>query len=892
MIKTKALKEMITCNTIKLTYIKRCLLYIFICFSVKGLSQPVTAANFSADYPVIHPQFRQWPSPALNNVADCVSPTLLWPNNKKATGYDIRLSQDASFAADKTISKQNIQWTMYTPHRALNEGTWYWQYRQHDGKWSDVLAFRITGASNKNFSPPVEKMYAAIPAAHPRVLIDKSGQKTFSAQNKNTADAKMIIEEAAKLVKLAPPPETDAKSKLKGKSKAENDKIALVASSRASNKIYNAVHLFCKAYILTGDQKYAKKAIEWAMSVSGWDPNGLSLLSDFGDARCMLSMALALDTFYDQLTPSQKKILTDAIHIRADRFYHSWINNIDAKVLSNHVWQYIFHYFFQTAIAVYGETPDAANWINYAYELWLARAPVLGGDDGAWCEGASYFRLNMETLLDVPMIIKQYTGYDFIANKKWYELNPYWMAYSFPPGSSTDGFGDDVEKIYSPGTEYLAYADALSKLTGNKLAAWYAGEIERMGKNNTKTEERVNGVTSYKKSADDKLKLSDADMLRWFRMRYLYGVKRPDPIDVSTLSAAQKFPGTGVADMHSAITNRQNDVMVSMRSSPYGSYGHLLGDQNTFNVLVGGDRLFYMSGHKVAMQDPHRLGWYKATQGHNGILIDNKGQPFNSEAYGYLPRFIDGKNLGYVVGDASQAYSSQAEKEQTGLTKFRRHLLFLYPDILIVYDELEADHAAKWSWLIHSPYQIKIDAGKHAFYCNSEKVSANTSLFTTQNLQWNITDTFAVQAVNWLGREDEDGNLIEYKNDQWHLTAATTTNVDKIRFLAVMKINQHGEVNAAPVSYQLNSKGELIIDNWVIKAELDAAKPALLEAFNNDKRIAFTSGGDELKMGNETFNGKINGSSKLAEWIDGKYVFSEAGDVMPDAVKNIPVEKH
>jgi hypothetical protein len=209
-----------------------------------------------------------------------------------------------------------------------------------------------------------------------------------------------------------------------------------------------------------------------------------------------------------------------------------------------------------------------------------------------------------------------------------------------------------------------------------------------------------------------------------------------------------------------------------------------------------------------------------------------------------------------------------------------------------VYDELEADHAAKWSWLIHSPYQIKIDAGKHAFYCNSDKVSANTSLFTTQNLQWNITDTFAVQAVNWLGREDEDGNLIEYKNDQWHLTAATTTNVDKIRFLAVMKINQHGEVNAAPVSYQLNSKGELIIDNWVIKAELDAAKPALLEAFNNDKRIAFTSGGDELKMGNETFNGKINGSSKLAEWIDGKYVFSEAGDVMPDAVKNIPVEKH
>ena len=846
---------------------------------------------FPNDYPVLHPQFRKWPSPALNNEANSVSPILLWPMTKKANGYDIRLSQDPSFADAQTISEQNIPWTIYNPHQKLKEGTWYWQYRVHNGDWSQRLQFRITTNSDQDFAPGVEKFFSAIPGSHPRVLVDRSNEKLFTEQNRGTEDGAAILKEVNIWMTKEPPTEKDAERKIEGNSKEENDKIALVASEHASNNVYFAVDLFCKAYILTGDNKFKQKAIAWAMSVAAWDPDGVSHLSDFGDARCMTAMALAFDTFHDQLNDNQRQLLIKAIHKRADRFYHEWINNIDAKVLSNHVWQYILHYFFQTAIALYGETDDARNWIQYAYELWLARAPILGGDDGGWCEGASYFRLDMETLLDIPMIIKHYTGFDFIKNTEWYQRNPYWMAYSFPVGSSSDGFGDDVEKIYSPGTEYLAYADALSRLTGNRMAAWYAQQIEVTGKNDTKTEERVNGVTSYPKKNKTVVKLSDADMLRWFRMRYLHGIKRPEPINPSTLPAAQIFRGTGVVDMHSSITERNKDLMISMRSSPYGSYGHLLGDQNTFNVLFGGDRLFYMSGHKVAMQDPHRLGWYKATQGHNGILIDDKGQPFSVEAYGYLPRFINGKNVSYAVGDASQAYSSKAEKQQTGLKKFRRHLLFLHPDILLIYDELEADHPAKWSWLIHSPYKIKVDELKDQFYCSSSKVTATTSLFSSQKFHWQLSDTFGVPAVNWLGREDEDGNLIEYKNDQWHLTAATVDKSNKARFLAIMRINPNGKMKTETSAEQFNDKNEVTIDGWVIHAELGPSKPALLEAFNAEKHIAFTSGSEKLEIGNKEYTGKIAGSSKLVELVNGNYIFSEAGDVIPDVVKDIPAKQ-
>ena len=443
---------------------------ISVFFSITVFSQANAKdyPNFPADYPVIHPQFRKWASPALNNEAGSVSPSLCWPADRKGKNtYDVRLSMDSTFSAKDLIADENIPWTLFNPHRKLQYGTWYWQYRLHDGAWSDVFKFRMGDDATKTFAPPVERFWAAIPKEHPRVLINKKDEKSFIKNVKGDEDAMVVLKKADNLLEMTPLGEKEGESKMDGNSDMENRKLEIIASEHASNKIYNAIDHFCKAYLISKDKKYEKKAMEWAMAVAGWDPDGVSHSSDFGDARCMVSMAEAFDTFNDDLNASQKAALLKSIKVRAGRFYHGWINNIDAKVLSNHVWQYILNYFFQTAIAVYGDVDEAKNWISYAYELWLARAPVLGGGDGGWGEGASYFRLDMETLLGVPMIIKEYTGFDFLKDNEWYKRNPYWMAYSFPAGSSTDGFGDDVEKIYAPGTEYLAYADALSKLTGN-----------------------------------------------------------------------------------------------------------------------------------------------------------------------------------------------------------------------------------------------------------------------------------------------------------------------------------------------------------------------------------------------------------------------------------------
>lgn len=861
---------------------------VLLCIVVATYAQEEKGVVFPDDYPVLHPQFRKWPSPAMDDSVTSAGPVLCWPAvKKKGVSYDVRLSKDSSFgggaagmdgaagvdgsagfAGEETILKEGIPWTVYPVSRRLAAGRWYWQYRVHGGRWSAVERFRVTAGASTHIAPPAEQFLAGVPAAHPRVLIDPKEVREFAAAVRGGADAAALLKKAVKMLGVAIPEETAGASARKGRNEDESRKLALEASKVGSYKVYAAVDLFCKAWLISGDERYAAKAVSWGMAVAGWDPDGVSKINDFGDARCMLSMALVFDNFHDRLSAEQRMLLLKSIQVRADRFYREWINNIDAKVLSNHVWQYILHYFLQTAVAVYGEMDEAKDWLRYGYELWLARAPVLGGGDGGWQEGTSYFRINMETLLGIPLLIRDYTGYDFLEGNEWYRRNPYWMAYSFPAGSSSAGFGDDVEKHFSPGPDYLAYADALSRLTGSRMAAWYAGRIEKI----------------------EHLRLADADMLRWVRMRYLRGLTRPAPIAADSLPEAMVFPGTGVADMHSDMMDRDKDLMVSFRSSPYGSYGHLLADQNTFNILFGGQRLFYMSGHKVAMQDPHRLQWYKATKGHNGILIDGQGQPFNVEAYGYIKRFLNDKDISYVMGDASQAYSSRAEKVQTGLKKFYRHVLLLRPDILLVYDELEADHPAEWSWLIHSPGRIMMDTVGSTFHCSIKNASAGGALFSSQPVRWALSDTFGVPAENWVGRRDEDGNLIEYKNDSWHLTATTVGKAARMRWLAVMRVRPGAKAELLPLS--TDASGQLTVGGWTIRAELDAARPAELYVSNGKRGVAFTTGGRQLSIdGKAAYKGYVPGTAGFLEERDGKDTFMKARDMMPAEVREIPVGK-
>ncbi|HLU94214.1 MAG TPA: DUF4962 domain-containing protein, partial [Membranihabitans sp.] len=697
-------------------------LYVFQGFSE---GQKITPAGID-QIQAIHPQFRQWPEPSAGIQAVNNPPIFLWPvEDSPGSTYDVRLSRDKDFKMN-VYSGEKIPYAIYSPYEILDQGKWFWQYRTNGGEWSSTLDFIITDSAASWELPSKENLKDNIPDRHLRILLKKGDDlQSFRGQMGTTKDAVNIIREADQHLSI---PLVSEKLDLEEADDNNRDRLKKLrkdASKVLGNTALSVVESLARAYVLTGEEKYAKRSVEWAMHVSTWDPEGVSSLNDFGDSRSMLSMALAYDTFHDRFSEEDKKRLLAAIRDRASGFYNDWIHEIEAKVLSNHVWQHVFHYFFQTALATYGDIPEAELWVDYLYELFIARAPALGRDDGAWLNGNSYFTMNMDVLLDVPLTIRDLTGFDFISHKTWYQNNPYYLWYSFPPHSSSDGFGDNSKGFVHPSMAYIAYADALGKITGNKLASAYASEA---------------GKGINRDIADDR-------SLRWVRLKYLTDLSPPEYVSPVDLPRARIFPDAGLVYMNSDLQNTQNNLMVAMRSSPFGSYGHMLADQNTFNMLYGGKPVFFHSGHKISMDDPHRQEWYKHTRSHNGILINGEGQPYSTEAFGWIPQFLDGRYLSYTRGDASQAYHSEQHggKVDYGLKNFDRHILMLYPDIVVVYDELVSEDPVEWSWLLHSPgdMDMKQDtSGRKAgrFIFTSDDMSGRVDVYGSTDLEWKVTN--------------------------------------------------------------------------------------------------------------------------------------------------------
>lgn len=799
--------------------------------------------------PAVYERYLVFPVPSQGIEAEFNPPVLRWPLVKgEAVRYDVRLAMDSSFSGE-TLSVLQTPWALFNPHTKLSQGLWYWQYRASGGEWSEVNRFVVGASAVDLVSPPAEKFLKAIGTSHPRVLTDVEELKDLR-RIKGDADAVGILREAQAILSQNIPGEADGRPKRSDADKERNKKLRQDAGSALGKKVFTWLNTLCQAWILSGDDNYRQRAMAIGNGVATWDPAGVtgSKTSDFADARCMLGMALVFDTFYDRLTPSERASLQRAIKTRAAGFYEGWINNQEARLLSGHVWQHILHYFFETSLALYGHEPDASAWLSYAYELFLARAPILGGKDGGWTEGVSYFRMNMETLINVPLTIKKYTGFDFIRKHPWYINNVYWLAFHIPPGSSSDGFGDNAEEVFSPGADYIAYAQEIARLTASPLAAWYAARCREY----------------------EQVDLSSADILRWVRLTKTRDLPLPSPLENPKLPAGKLFSEIGLVSMHSHPGDPVRDLMVAMRSSPFGSYGHFLSDQNAFNILYGGRRTFFRTGYKVTMTDPHRTGWYQHTKSNNSVLVDGEGQPYSTEAFGCVRRFIAGERISYALGDASNAYNSPETDEDYGVRKFYRHVLLLKPDIIVIYDELENRRDAEWSWLIHSMSPIGVDHADNSFKSVFNDVRGVGRLWSSDPVRLTMTDTFDVPALNWRGSRDAAGKLKKYEDGQWHLKAVTVQKSKAERFLAVLRISpvaETGNIIEVDDEESLN----IVVGDWTVSATMQNDKPATLTISDADGKVNFYYDAD--------------GNTILEESTDGLVKKTRAQDVMPSDLK-------
>lgn len=760
---------------------------------------------------------RRTPSPARVTV-EVNPPPLVWPaDGSSSAEYRVRLSQEGSFPAERTLIAECLPWPCYNAHRKLAPGRWYWQYavtaRGKSTPWSEVLWFDLDDSARTFVTPPVDVLIKACPKDHPRLLATAAELPALRRRAAGTPEIRKILSAADRCVGRKLPDVDRARPKEKGADNYQQHNFAKWASKAFAGDLAGELTCLAPAYLLTGDAKYGRAAVRRALFIAALDPDAETSpkVSDFADGSCMHAMALAYDSCYDLLEPGQRDQLRAAMRARADRFF-SRHKSLVARIFNPHVWQHILIEAGEVAFATLGELSEADAWAATFYELWVNRFPPVGGDDGGWAEGLGYEGTNIETMLRGPALFERLAGFDFF-DMPWYRNAPYFLLYGWPAGSCSAGFGDGTESQGQPDALRAFFVDALARRFRDPYALWHAQTVQAANPGR-----------------------SVSPILLLDRLRTGQG-----PADFSARSPAELPPSrafydVGLVAMHTRLTDPPNDVFVAFCSCPFGAYGHMHPCQNAFNVLVGGQRLFANSGYYIAFGDEHYKGWYSATRGHNAILIDGRGQPDSLAAYGRVLRFVQSDAASYCLGDATAAYP------QTGLTKARRHVALLPPSTIVVYDELEADHPAVWSWLLHSP--AKMTAAPEGVRLQAETRAGRgvAEVFAAQPLRATIDTRFDPPADNWR-RKKTGGEVVDYP-DQWHATVVPAQAAPKMRFLAVLQVQPAGDRGVlAPALLQ--RPGCLQAGAWQIEAALATDQKAFLTVTNSrgDKVLSVDADG-------------------------------------------------
>ena len=805
----------------------------------------------------VHENIRETPYPqSFHHVYINPAPLLPPKSMKTADMLQFQLSQDADFNGDAAMTSEPKPWCMFNPHKILDKGEWYWRVRPVNasgqaGEWSETFGFSITGEEPQFVTPPFETFRSGLPTGWPRL---------YCFIDKELEEGKATIQEHKEYKELL----HRASLGLKATCETAGDPYGQVKQMALMT---NYLHTAWRA---TGDRRYADKMMAFTRSLLSGKPSPERMKDDFYAGDLIYVLLHTYDSCHDLLTDGEKAGIKDLV-MESAKYHHNMQRqgSEETHIFDNHFWQRGFREMLQIGLVFWDTDPTALEMLEYCYELWTARAPASGFNrDGEWHNGTGYFTANVHTLWYVPSLFSHITGVDFMKHP-WYQNAGHALLYTWPVGTMSAGFGDQNERQLTPDRQRAAFADFLARELDDPYAAWYASHLNREVRNDF-----------------------DMRIYRMARGHIAYPNVKPLP---EGAEKALWLEDIGQMDAHSVLQNTSRNLFLSFRSSPFGSGSHTLADQNSFNLHFRGVPVYRSTGYYLNFSDAHNIMSYRHTRAHNTILVDGIGQPFTTRAYGKITRMLNGDHISYALGDASNAYCGISEYPmweknfekagitqtpengfgETPLTKYRRHIFLLHPDIVLIYDELEASRPVTWDWLLHSPVEFKINQKKHILTTryDEKEFTSVAQIFSDQPCSISQTDEFCVAPNLKLAK---NGTEDKYVN-QWHLTAAFRPCAVN-RILTFIKIEPDGSETV----YDVTRDGDkFVCGPWVIHAGLNVSKPAYLTIVNERRGVVFSYGNGDVKIGDTTYSRRERGSSVLYDLIGGEWKVQEMTDVEP-----------
>jgi hypothetical protein len=205
------------------------------------------------------------------------------------------------------------------------------------------------------------------------------------------------------------------------------------------------------------------------------------------------------------------------------------------------------------------------------------------------------------------------------------------------------------------------------------------------------------------------------------------------------------FRDIGWVSLHSALGRPNDDIQITFKSSPYGSFSHSHADQNAFILNAYGESLAINSAYREFHRSPHHKEWTWQTKSKNDVLIDGLGQKAqDKKATGRITRFETSPRYVWTTGDATVAYQS-GQEESGKIKRVTRDLVFVDQRYVILRDRVVLATPGKLSWLLHAEKNLSWNGTNNTAFIRGTRATLTAQL-VAPGVTWHgsVTDKFPV----------------------------------------------------------------------------------------------------------------------------------------------------
>jgi hypothetical protein len=735
-------------------------------------------------------------------------PSFIWLLETNAASYLMQWATKADMS--DAVGAGGFIWNTYTHHTIFQPGKYYWHYafvttKGETSSWSQVRSVVVPATATDFPMPTRVQQQERVPQAHPRLFMRPEDLPRLRelAKGRESARFDKLRAEADKFIKAGPTPEPTKMGSARNKEDAEAVKNWW-PNREQSERACNEAMTIAFVYLMTGEKQYGDAARKWVMHLASWNPDGptnFKLNCEAGKVM-LYRPARAYDWAYDALTPADRRTFQEVMKRRLKDAWESseigrGVGHLNAPFSShgNRIW----HKIAETGITLLGDVPEAAMWLDYAVNKFYGCYPVWADDDGGWHEGVSYWAGYMGKAVWWLQVAESALKIDGLKKPFFNKVGDFPM-YVAPPGSPNGGFGDLSYRSPSTGVgmfmEYFLRAQG-NRPEGKSASYWrWWTEASKMS--------REGGILGF-----------------------LYNANLPDlpPAKAPTdLPQSKVFRGIGIASLHNTLLDSKQDVHFLFKASPYGSQSHGHNPQNTFQLNAYGEALLTPCVYRDLHGSKFHYNWVHSTMAQNGVLVNGEGQIKHTSApLGRIADYQLTTEYDYLAGEATEAYDKR-------LTRYVRHVAFVKPELVVLYDDLAAAQPSTYQFMLHALKAFTMDEKSSAVTVDQSKAGVEVRYLSATPL------TFK----QWDGFEPKPSKPFP---NQWHVQAGTTEKSASLGMLTVMVPYRAGQKTAW--------KAERLESSTAIGLRFERGGKTTMVGFRKNGVT------DKAILGGETFTGPV-----------------------------------